>query len=369
MMKVLYLLDVLDGFGGTERQLRELIQHMDRSRFEPVIMSLYSGSASGATGFNGIRCEVHCLRMRRLGGVSGMLATLRLATWLRRQRIDLVHTFFPDASIVGIVAARLAGKRVVVGRRDLGYWSTPRYIAVLRTLQRLADAYIVNSIAVRSAVKQTEGVDESRIHVVPNGFFDVPASRPNATPRELGLAGGGQLVGIVANLREVKRLDRFIDMAAAIRNPRVSFLIVGAGHLHDALRRRADLVGLGSRLRIIHSIAETMSLIASFRVGVLTSESEGLSNTLIEYGLAGVPAVAFDVGGNREVIDDAETGFLIEPYDISSMRARVEDLISDDLLRDRMGSRAQIVCSDRFAGTKMVASIQGIYDRIAAERV
>jgi glycosyltransferase involved in cell wall biosynthesis len=79
--------------------------------------------------------------------------------------------------------------------------------------------------------------------------------------------------------------------------------------------------------------------------------------------------VAFDVGGNREVIVDAETGFLIEPYDISSMRARVEDLISDDLLRNRMGSRARIVCSDRFAGAKMVASIQDIYDRIAAERV
>jgi glycosyltransferase involved in cell wall biosynthesis len=351
-LRILYLIDVLHVFGGTERQLRELITRMDRSRFAPSLVALYSADMPHEAELGGMGCPVRCIGLRRLLGAQGLRVVLQLAAEIRRERIALVHTFFPDASIVGTVAGRLAGARVVIGRRDLGYWYTPRYLSVLRVLQRFAHAYLVNARAVQAAVSAHERVDPARIEVVYNGFFDPPAGPSRLTLADLGFPPDAKLVGVVANLREVKRLDRFVEMAAAIRDPRARFLIVGYGELHDALLAQAQRAGLDGRLRIMRTIHDVLEVVKLFRVGVLTSESEGLSNTLVEYGLAGVPAVAFDVGGNREVLEHGATGFLVPPFDVAAFARRVEDLLADDELRQRVGARARQVCTQRFAGPR-----------------
>ena len=364
MIRILYLLDVLDGFGGTERQLRELIGHMDRMRFDPIVATLYSMDASHETEFGRLGCETRCLGIRKLVSIGGLRAVLKLASEIRRQRIGIVHTFFPDAGILGTIAGRLGGARVMVGRRDLGYWYTPSYLRVLRLLQRFADAYLVNSQAVRSAVSKSEGVDPGRVRVIHNGFFDLPSGPSRLTLGDLGFPEGAKLVGIVANLRTIKRLDRFVEMAAGIRDGRTCFLIVGYGEQRDALVEQARLAGLAGRFRIIHTIHDALEIVKLFTVGVLTSDSEGLSNTLVEYGLAGVPAVAFDVGGNREVIEDQSSGFLVSPYDVGALRRRVEETLANETLRDRLGFRARVVCANCFAGAMMVDKTQTLYESL-----
>lgn len=364
MIRILFLLDVLNVIGGTERQLREQIGHMDRSRFDPTVITLYSMDMPHEAEFGGMGCPTRCLGMRRLIGFDGLRALLRLACEIRRERIDVVHTFFPDASILGTIAGRLAGARVVVGRRDLGYWYTPRYLFVLRLLQRFAHAYLVNSEAVGSVVSKLERVPPPKVHVVYNGFFEMPSDASHLTVADLGFPAEAKLVGTVANLRHVKRLDRFVEMAAGIRDRETCFLIVGYGDMHDALIEQARRAGLMDRFRIVHTIHDVLNIVKLFRVGVLTSESEGLSNTLVEYGLAGVPAVAFDVGGNREVIEDTTSGFLVKPYDIGALRGRVEQLVTDEALRDRLGARARLICTGRFAGATMVEKTQAVYERL-----
>jgi glycosyltransferase involved in cell wall biosynthesis len=363
-VRILFLIDVLHVVGGTEKQLRELISRMDRSRFAPTLVVLYSTEMPHEAEFGGMGCPVRCLGLSRLLSANGIRTVLQLAAEIRRKRIHLVQTFFPDASILGTIAGRLGGARVVLGRRDLGYWYTSRYLSVLRVLQRFAHAYLVNSQAVRTAVAESERVDPNRVQVVYNGFFDVPAGASRLTLADLGFPPDATLVGIVANLREVKRLDRFIEMAAGIRDPRAHFLIVGYGELQDALLAQAKRAGLGARLRITRTLQDVLELIKLFQVGVLTSESEGLSNTLVEYGLCGVPAVAFDVGGNREVIEDGVSGFLVKPFEVPVLTKRVEELLADDALRSRLGAGAKALCADRFGGTRMVEQTQVFYESL-----
>ncbi len=365
MIRILYLLDVLGGFGGTERQLRELIGHMDRTRFDAIVVTLYSMDTSHEAEFIRLGCETRCLGIRKLGSIGGLRAVFKLASEIRRECIDIVHTFFPDAGILGTIAGKLGGARVIIGRRDLGYWYTPSYLRVLRSLQWFADVYVVNSQAVQSAVSKSEGVDLERVRVIHNGFFDVPSGCSRLTLGDLGFPAGAKLVGIVANLRPVKRLDRFVEMAAGIRNDRTCFLIVGNGEQRDALVKQARLAGLADRFRVIHTIHDVLEIVKLFTVGVLTSDSEGLSNTLVEYGLAGVPAVAFDVGGNREVIDEQSSGFLVSPYDVDMLRRRVEEILDNETLRDRLGFHARVVCANRFDGAMMVDKTQTLYESLA----
>jgi glycosyltransferase involved in cell wall biosynthesis len=364
MIRILYLLDVLDGYGGTERQLRDLIRHLDRSRFDPAVTTLYSMAMLHEEGFEGMGCETRCLGIRKLLGIEAFRATVSLASEIRRRRIDIVHTFFPDAGILGTIAAKLGGARVVIGRRDMGYWQTAQYLRVLRFLQRFADAYLVNSQAVRKVVSHSEGVDSSRVHVIYNGFFDIPTKSSRITTAALGFPDGAKLVGTVANLRQVKRLDRFVEMAAGIRDRKTCFLIIGVGEQRDALIEQARAAGLGDRFRVTHMIRGVLEAVKLFRVGVLTSESEGLSNSLVEYGLAGVPAVAFDVGGNREVIEDQDSGFLVPAYDVAALRERVEQVLADDNLHARLARCARVVCTDRFNGATMVERTQAFYETL-----
>ena len=365
MVRILYLIDVLTRVGGTEKQLRELISHLDRSRFEPTAVVLYSLEAPRKAAFGELACGTRCLGIKRLMSASAIRAGLKLALEIRRQRIDIVHTFFPDAGILGTLAGLLGGARVVVGRRDLGYWYTPGYLRVFRLLQRFVHTYLVNSQAVKNVVSKFEGTHPDRVRVILNGFFDLPSGPSRLTLASLGFPEGAKLVGTVANLRSIKRLDRFVEMAAGIRDHRTCFLIVGYGEQHDALVDQARLAGLGKRFRIIHATHDILEIVKLFRVGVLTSDSEGLSNTLVEYGFAGVPAVAFDVGGNREVIEDEKSGFLVSPYDIERLQRRVELLLADDALHGRLGARARVICADRFAGTKMVDKTQALYEELA----
>ena len=368
-LRVLYLIDVLQVVGGTERQLREVITRLDRTRVAPSVITLYSADMPHEEEFGGVGCPVRCLGLERLLSAQGLRTVLQLAAMIRQERIAIVHTFFPDAGILGTVAGRLGGARVVLGRRDLGYWYTPRYLAVLRVLQRFSHAYLVNSRAVRSAVSEAEWVDPARVHVIYNGFFDAPVAPSRLMLTELGFPADAKLVGIVANLRQVKRLDRFIDMAAAVRDSRAHFLIVGYGDLHGALLAQARRAGLGERLRFTRTIRDVAKVVQHFCVGALTSESEGLSNTLVEYGLAGVPAVAFDVGGNREVIEPDATGFLVEPFDVAAFARRVEELLADDALRQRLGARARALCLERFAGARMIEETQAFYEGLAGRSV
>jgi len=364
MIRILYLLDVLDGFGGTEKQLRELIGHMDRSSFASMVVTLYSLDTSHEAEFSRLRCPTRCLRIRKLLSTDGLRAALHLASEIRRQHIDIVHTFFPDAGILGTIAGKLAGVRVVIGRRDLGYWYTSSYLRVLRVLQRFVDTYLVNSQAVRSVVSRSEGVELAKVEVIYNGFFNLPSSPSRLTLSDLGFPEGAKLVGIVANLRPTKRLDRFVEMAAGIRDRQTCYLIVGHGEQRNALIEQARRAGLNGRFHITHTIHDVLEIVRLFTVGVLTSESEGLSNTLVEYGLEGVPAVAFDVGGNREVIEDQGSGFLVSPYDVDILRRRVEEILADETLRARLGLRAQVACTTRFAGTRMVDKTQTFYESL-----
>jgi glycosyltransferase involved in cell wall biosynthesis len=97
---------------------------------------------------------------------------------------------------------------------------------------------------------------------------------------------------------------------------------------------------------------------------VLTSETEGLSNVLIEYAVAGLPAVAFDVGGNPEVIEDGETGYLVKPYDVNELAEKVDLLLSDPDLRRRLGRHASQRAQERFSAESMVRATETFYQEI-----
>jgi glycosyltransferase involved in cell wall biosynthesis len=165
----------------------------------------------------------------------------------------------------------------------------------------------------------------------------------------------------VANLGTVKRIDNFIRIAEKVADKRTRFIVIGAGKNREALLDQARQLSLGDRLQIIHTLDNVFDYMKLFDVGVLTSDAEGLSNTLIEYQMCGKPALAFDVGGNPEVIQNGKTGFLITPGDLDGMAQKLNFLLTDENLRKSMGRNASSWARAEFHGSRLIRRTSDFY--------
>jgi glycosyltransferase involved in cell wall biosynthesis len=358
-LRVAFFIDRWNPGSGTENQLRGMLEHFDPQTVSPLLVTLRGEVPGGPEGFP---CPVHCLGVGSLLSPGGAWRFVRALPWLRRLDVDVAMIYFVDSNLFAVPLCRLAGvPNVVINRRDMGYWYDSSILKKLNLVNRWADYFLTNSLAVKRQVEKHEKFDPARVHVHYNGLWTM-------APDDSGPGAGGDepRVGITASLRQVKRVDRFIDMAGLIaeRNPAVSFHIAGQGNLKDDLEARAASVGIGNRTRFHGQVSDVRGFLADLQVAVLTSESEGLSNSLIEYAVLGLPVVTFDTGGNREVVVDGETGFLVPEGDVEALADRVCRLLEDGDLRRRMGEagrrRSLALFSPGKAMEEMMKFLDGI---------
>ena len=148
--------------------------------------------------------------------------------------------------------------------------------------------------------------------------------------------------------RQVKRIDLFIQAAAIVtkKYPEIKWHILGDGHLKPELEKMVCELGLVNKQVIFAGRRSDVGVyLKGMDVGVLCSDSEGLSNALLEYMLAGIPVIATDVGGNSELIIHQETGLLIPANDKKALADALVMLIENTVLRQHLaeGGHAKVL--------------------------
>jgi glycosyltransferase involved in cell wall biosynthesis len=338
-LRIALVIDSIDSWedGGTEQQIAKLIAALDPAYFAAELYFLRPSRGLTAEDFP---CPVH-VAARETPGHGSRWATLRgLAALLKVQRPHIVQTFFRDATYYGTVAARMACvPRVVIARRNFGHWKTATDRLALRVINRLAHAWQCNSRAVWESLKNSEGVAPERIEILPNAIdldkFSPPTSEARlAARRQLGLPLDVPVFVSVATLFPVKDPQTLIEAAALVRAtlPEAQFLLVGEGPLRGALTKRIEELGLGETIRLLGAQADVRPYLAAADVGLLTSQSEGSSNSLLEYMAMGLPAVVTDLPANRELVG----GEFFEAGNARELASRVLALWQDP------GRRAQM---------------------------
>jgi glycosyltransferase involved in cell wall biosynthesis len=363
---ILFVVDqLLSRTAGTEKQLMELIKGLTGTSFEPHLAILReTGSLSASDAF---LCPVHNLKLPRLIALDAVPRLLGLSRLARRLGARVVHVCFNDASIAAPPFCRLGGARVVSARRDMGFWYTKANLAALKVGNAFVDLIVANSRAVRENVHEREGFPLDRIAVVPNGHdlerFDRPAS--DAFRGRLGLGPEARVIGMVANLNAWKRHADLVAALPRIRtaHPDVHLVLVGRGDELSNLRQQADRLDQRSHVHFLEDVHDAAPVIKHFDVAVLCSDSEGLSNAIIEYALCGRPIVCTDVGGNAEVVDD-DCGIRVPKADPEALATAIGGLLSDPARADELGKRARSRAAARFARESMVAAYCDIYDKL-----
>ncbi len=320
---VLYCIDSLPASGGTEGQLAGLLERLDRSRFRPHLCTLRPRIPVRKLPGD---CPHLALDVPRLLAPGALAASRRLAAYLREQRIEVVQTFFQDATVFGIWTARRAGVPLrLISMRDLGFWRTPRTQFLMRRTYPLAAGFVVNSTAVRDHFSSADNLAVSRFHVIGNGLdTGSVAYHPEVAPPPR--------VVLVGNLnRPVKRADLFLRAAALARDrcPGVRWQLIGDGQLRGELEAQARALGVADDVDFLGRRDDVAACLRGAAVGVNCSDSEGFSNAVLEYMLAGCAVVATDVGGNAELIRDGVDGRLVPVDDAGALADAVVELCRD----------------------------------------
>jgi glycosyltransferase involved in cell wall biosynthesis len=371
-IKIMYLMDYyIHPRGGTEGQVLQLIKYLDKSRYVPSMTLLRRSKYIEQGSFP---CPVEVLDIAKIVSAQTILKLLRFGLALRRQGFRIVHCFFNDVSLVAPPLLKILGIRVLVSRRDLGLWYTPRLLVVLRLVSLFVDRYVANSQAVKRIVQEQECVAGKKISVIYNGYLPVARKTytTDAVHKTSGLPADGRIIGIVANLRRIKRVDSLVKAFGAIYTdfPDVWLLIVGdcesqqAKSVFEELVALAYDLGVGDRVIFTGSVDEPAQYIDRFTVAVLCSESEGFSNALIEYMQAGRPVICTDTGGNPELVVDGINGFIVPVGDTDALADRLLKLLSDSALAWRLGKAARETIRLNYSYTRMITEHMTCYDEL-----
>jgi glycosyltransferase involved in cell wall biosynthesis len=230
--------------------------------------------------------------------------------FLKKNSVQIVHTFFLDSALFGVISAKLAGiETIITSRRDLGFLYNKRLLRLLKFINLFTDRFVVNSISVKNELIKKEKVNSKLIDIIYNGIdLDrIDQATPADISKEFRLINYSNsviIVGIVGNFnRKVKRIDLFIQAAAEVHKKykNVYFMIVGGGNNEQELKNLANDLGVSDRIVFTGFKSYAVPYMKHFTIGVNTSDSEGFSNTILEY--MAVASLVVANNGNGSVQD------------------------------------------------------------------
>jgi glycosyltransferase involved in cell wall biosynthesis len=346
-------------YGGAERQLYELIRRIDRGKFQCFVYCLSEKTFPFGDKIKEAGAELRVLRRRHHFDIARVRELARL---LRKDRIDIVHSFLFKANGYAWSACLLAGvSRLVTSARNC------KEIGALRDwVNRLAfsasDAIICNGEAVRSFSARHFNIPMGKSVVIYNGI-DLDRYRPAPTDGDGAGKPEDKLVITVGRLVPQKDLELFIEAAKLLDQEYkgARFLVVGDGPCRSDLMRCAEASGLDGKLTFAGERDDVPDLVAQAEVFWLTSRWEGLPNVLLEAMACGKPVVARDVGACRELIQHSETGFLVPERDAQTFAHYTMKLLSNPPYAREIGLAGRRKVEEKFSVAQMSEATQMLY--------
>ncbi len=345
-------------WGGAERATALLLAGL-QERGHRVLLLCNDAKVARNAGEMGVPVE-----RLELGGDAAVHHAFRLAARLRRLRPDafLVGTF--KKTWLAALGARLAGIRPVVVRIGLET-DTPRRAKYRLVFGRWVDAVVVNAGRIRPAYLEVAGLSPERVLVVPNGVHPTRRTRSPAEVRaELGIPEGVRVVGTVARLASQKRLDRLLEAVALLPGD-VHCVVAGEGEERAALEARAERLGIAPRVRFAGWRSDTGDVLGALDVYALSSDTEGMSNSMLEALAAGIPVVATAVSGADEALEpfpDGAAPGVVVPFEAGALAAALREVLDDPARRATMGEAAARRARERFSMGAMLDA----YERVLA---
>ena len=285
---------------------------------------------------------------------------------IRRQNIEVVHLAGMKAGLVGRLAARATGTRILVHVRDMNPMGT-----ILRFMQQRVAKWTDIALAVSNPVR-VFAVDELGISsrlvkvthnpIVLEKFNSLNVNAKSNLRAEFGITENTQVIGIIGRLSPEKGHKILIQAFPSLlkRCPEAVLLIVGDGPTRSELELLVKNLSLEREIRFTGYRSDIPRVLTAMDVVVMPSIREGFPNAAVEAMTAGIPVVAFRVGGLPEIVINGETGFLVEPNDQNELINALLQLLKDP----QLWARQSEICrqqAKRFDVEEHIKFLEDVY--------
>jgi glycosyltransferase involved in cell wall biosynthesis len=227
------------------------------------------------------------------------------------------------------------------------------------------------SEAVRRASIDKDGYRPERVVTIANGIDTervAAAQRAPVDKVQFGVVDNAPLIATVGHVRQVKGIDVLVRAAALVRReiPSAMFVVAGSPwhNYFPQIEQLTRSLGLQDNIRFLGRIDDTFPLLRAADIFCLLSRSEGMSNAVLEAMAFGLPCVATHVGGNPELIEDGQTGFLVNTEDPDTAAARMLDLLRNPARARQMGRAGRVKIYSSFTAQMMIDRIVRQYDAL-----
>jgi len=297
---------------------------------------------------------------------------LKLARFMKRERIDVVLTNMDKELRLGGLAAKLAGVSAVISRRGIDYplknhW---RYRFAYNVL---ATRVIANSLATKRALlRHAPWLAPDRIEVIYNGIDMQSFAQPRTLNfrAEWNVQPHEPLLGFVGQLDERKGIRVLLNAFPRIRRevPSARLVLVGRGPLREMIENEVRNHGWHEAVLLPGFLDDIAAVMQAIDILLLPSFWEGFGIVLIEAMAAGKPAISTDISSMPEIIVDGQTGFVVPPGDAEALAERTIKLLQDSSLRKRYGQASRQRVVEQFTHDRMIDQLENLFAREVNKR-
>jgi glycosyltransferase involved in cell wall biosynthesis len=362
---VLHIIKSL-GRGGAEMLLPETLRQHDKKRFNFHYIYFLPWKDQMVSAIKQEGGTVVCIPAKNNASI--LLAVRKIAAYVRKNNIQLIHCHLPWAGMAGRLVGKLTGVPVVYTEHNK--WE--RYHKLTYYMNKLSfssqQKVIAVSEEVANSIKINYGKAKPPVQVVANGADTVKYARAqtigNDIRKELNIPATATVIGITCVFRAQKRLGVWLEIAQALhaKHPDTFFIIVGDGPLREEMHAKAKALGTGQYVFFAGLQTETRPYFTAMDVFMMSSEFEGLPIALLEaMSMNCVPACTA-AGGIPEVIKDGVNGVLVPVQQPMQLVDRLSQLLQQPGEVAQMKTAARETVINTFSMKKMVTELEGIYN-------
>lgn len=365
-IKVLHIIKSL-GRGGAEMLLPETLKLHNKNKFEFQYLYFlpWKNQMVESIKLNG--GQVICIAASN--NLQLMLKVRRVAAYVKKHNIQLIHAHLPWAGILARQVSRMTGVPLIYTEHNKQerYHLATRWMN-LATLNGNTKIIAVSEDVAKSIYKHKPRVRPS-ISIILNGVntdhFNSQTFERNTIREQLHIPQEAPLVGTIAVFRFQKRLDLWMELAGKIleKNKEAHFIIVGDGPLKEFLLKKRQSLGLESRIHMPGLQTEVRPYLAAFDIYMMSSVFEGLPIALLEAMAMRCPIISTDAGGIKEVIRPGIDGLLCAIDEPQTLVEHACQLLNGRSIMNKYGEQARERVVKSFSMQEMVNKLEELYKK------
>ncbi len=348
--KILILISSLNS-GGAERQAVQDANILSELGYQVYVCFGVQGPLKDQ-----LEPPVHLFDLRT---TSQPKAIFRLAKYIHKNQVDLVLSHMNWANQVGSVASIITRKKNIVFKHGLVFWKKWYHLLLMKKASKI----ITCSEKSKSIRINYVGLPSKKMEVIHNSFA-VPLGNLVHEHKVPNLHNGVFTIGYAGRFSKVKQLHLLAEIALFMKTQvnDFQFVLLGDGDERARIENLVRQKGLGEHFRFMGYVSEPLAYLKQMNCFVLPSNCEDFSLALIEASYCRLPCVAFDVGGNREIISHGNTGWVVGPNDVKAMSEKIVWLKNHPEYMKHMGEmarqRVESCFSQKQRGQRLAVVIQ-----------